>query len=41
MGPLPPQQSDDQQPAHQQRHLERTLPGRCAQRAQRGSGQGC
>ncbi|MBB5813317.1 MULTISPECIES: hypothetical protein [Streptomyces] len=41
MGPLTPQQSGDQQPAHQQRHLERTPPGRGAQRAQRGFGQGC
>ncbi|MEU9224681.1 hypothetical protein AB0D40_09960 [Streptomyces massasporeus] len=39
--PLPAQQPDDQQPTDQQRHLERTPPGRCARRAQRGIGQGC
>ncbi|MFJ8051662.1 hypothetical protein [Streptomyces luteogriseus] len=39
--PLPAQQPEGQQPAGQQRHLERTPPGRCAQRAQRGLGQGC
>ncbi|WP_143668883.1 MULTISPECIES: hypothetical protein [unclassified Streptomyces] len=39
--PLPAQQPDGQQATHQQRHLERTPPGRCAQRAQRGIGQGC
>ncbi|MFF5572647.1 hypothetical protein [Streptomyces luteogriseus] len=39
--PLPAQQPESQQPGHQQRHLERTPPGRCAQCAQRGLGQGC
>ncbi|MFI7138964.1 hypothetical protein ACIBQ5_14700 [Streptomyces massasporeus] len=39
--PLPAQQPDGQQPTHQQRHLERTPPGRCVRRAQRGIGQSC
>ncbi|MBR8643378.1 hypothetical protein KEF29_38580 [Streptomyces tuirus] len=38
--PLPAQQPDDEHPAHQQRHLERTPPRRRAQHARRGTGQG-
>ncbi|WP_435273028.1 pentapeptide repeat-containing protein [Streptomyces parvulus] len=39
--PLPAEQSEQEQPAHQQRHVQGTPPGRRARHAQGGTGRGC